>query len=144
MKMMIKRAMTSFILLIMVAPVQAGEPLAFQGVMRDLGKHMQTVAGAIANEDWVRVEETAHMIGDHPKPSVVERTRIFAFVGTNMGKFKEFDKQTHEGAHEMAYAAKAADGTQVINAFQKIQTGCLGCHQNFRAAFVQHFYGTKK
>lgn len=31
---------------------QAAEPLAFQGVMKDLGKHLQTIAGAIAYEDW--------------------------------------------------------------------------------------------
>jgi cytochrome c556 len=120
--------------------VMAAEPLAFQGVMRDLGKHMQTVAGAIANEDWLLVEKTAHLIGEHPKPSVLERARIFAFVGSNLGKFKEFDKQTHEGAHEMAHAAAEKDGVGVINALQKVQLGCLGCHQNFRAGFVKHFY----
>ncbi len=126
----------------LLAPsAMAAEPLAFQGVMRDLGKHMQTVAGAIANENWPLVEKTAYLIGEHPKPSVVERARIFAFVGTNIGKFKEFDRQTHEGAHEMAHAAAEKDGVGVINAMQKVQLGCLGCHQNFRAGFVKHFYG---
>lgn len=123
------------------APTLAAEPLAFQGVMRDLGVHMQTVAGAIANEDWALVEKTAEKIGDHPKPPLAERARVFAFVGTRMGKFKEFDEQTHQGAHEMVHAAAEKDGKKVIDAFQKTQHGCLGCHQNFRAEFVKHFYG---
>lgn len=127
-----------------VSITQAAEPLAFKGVMRDLGKHMQTLAGAVAVEDWVLVEKTAHLIGDHPKPPLVERARILGFVGTNMPKFKEFDHQTHEAAHEMEHAASAGDGIQVINQFQKMQAGCLGCHQAFRASFVEHFYGTKK
>ena len=122
----------------------AAESLEFQGVMRDLGKHMQTVAGAIAVEDWSLVAKTSHMIGDHPKPSLVERARILSFVGTNMPKFKEFDHQTHEAAHEMEQAAAAGEGVQVINQYQKLQAGCLGCHQTFRASFVEHFYGTKK
>jgi cytochrome c556 len=127
-----------------MSAIQAAEPLAFQGVMRDLGKHMQTVAGAIAVEDWELVAKTAHLIGEHPKPSLAERTRIFSFVGTNMGKFKEYDNQTHEAAHEMEHAAHTGNGMQVISQYQKLQTGCLGCHQAFRASFVEHFYGTKK
>jgi cytochrome c556 len=127
-----------------VTNVLAAEPLAFQGVMRDLGKHMQTVAGAIAVEDWELVAKTAHLIGEHPKPSLAERARIFSFVGTNMGRFKEFDKQTHDAAHEMEHAAHTGNGMQVISQYQKLQTGCLGCHQAFRASFVEHFYGTKK
>jgi cytochrome c556 len=133
----------AMVLCLAVQNVQAAEPLAFQGVMKDLGKHMQTVAGAIAHEDWDQVAQTAALIGDHPKPSLLERTRIFAFVGTRMSKFKEFDTQTHEAAHEMADAASVGDGMQVINQFQQLQAGCLGCHQTFRSEFVTHFYGKK-
>ncbi len=135
--MMCTLALTTF-------TVKAAEPLAFRGVMKELGRNMETVAGAIAYEDWATVEKTAHLIGEHPKPSLMERARILAFVGTSMSKFKEFDEQTHKGAHELVLAANAKDGMQVIATFQKIQEGCLGCHQNFRASFVEHFYGSKK
>lgn len=144
MKKQLLAVISAFILFIHMSASHAVEPLAFQGVMRDLGKHMQTVAGAIAVEDWALVAKTAQLIGEHPKPSLAERTRIFSFVGTNMSKFKEFDHQTHEAAHEMEHAAHSGDGLQVINQYQKLQTGCLGCHQAFRASFVEHFYGTKK
>jgi cytochrome c556 len=31
----------------------------------------------------------------------------------------------------------------VIAAFQSVQTGCYGCHQEFRKPFVEHFYGAR-
>lgn len=137
-------ATTTFVLATLTLSTQAAEPLALQGVMRDLGKHMQTVTGAISYEDWDLVAKTAPLIAAHPQPSVSEKARIITYVGLDMGKFKSFDTQTHEAAHEMQHAALEKDGVQVIAAFQKLQTGCLGCHQNFRAAFVEHFYGKKE
>jgi cytochrome c556 len=122
---------------------QAAEPLAFQGVMKDLGKHMQTITGAIAYEDWELVAKTAPLIAAHPQPPAAEKARIIAYMGSKMGKFKSFDLQTHEAAHALEHAAMEKNGVQVIDAFQKIQLGCLGCHQNFRAAFVEYFYGRK-
>jgi len=62
-------------------------------------------------------------------------------MGTDMGKFKSFDEQTHAAAQEMAKAAQNKDGLQVIASFQKVQSSCLGCHQTFRASFVENFYG---
>lgn len=120
---------------------QAVEPLALQGVMKDLGKHMQTISGAIAYENWELVAETAPLIAAHPQPSMAEKARIMSFMGANMGKFKGYDMQTHEAAHEMEHAAHEKNGTKVIAAFQKVQTSCLGCHQTFRKPFVDHFYG---
>lgn len=128
-------------LLTITAPAQAAEPLALQGVMKDLGKHMQTIAGAIAYEDWVQVANTAPLIAAHPQPPIAEKARIISFMGGNMGKFKSFDMQTHEAAHEMEHAAHENNGVQVIAAFQKVQASCLACHQTFRSQFAEHFYG---
>lgn len=141
--MNLKLAVTAilFSLLTFTAPVQAAEPLAFQGVMKDLGKHMQTIAGAIAYEDWERVARTAPLIAAHPQPPIAEKARILSFVGSNLGKFKSFDMQTHEAAHEMEHVAHEKNGEQVIAAFQKVQASCLACHQTFRKPFAEHFYG---
>lgn len=127
-------------LLLTVLSAQAAEPLALQKVMKDLGKNMQTVTDGISREDWSLVEHAAHQIGEHPEAPLDEKLRIMAFMGTNMAKFKAFDMQTHEAAHEMAEAAQQQDGQKVIAAFQKVQSGCLACHQAFRPAFVAHFY----
>lgn len=125
----------------MMMAAQAEEPLALQGVMKDLGKHMQTITGAIAYEDWKLVAATAPLIAKHPQPGIAEKARIIGFMGSDMGKFKGFDMQTHEAAHEMEHAAHMENGEQVIAAFQKVQTSCLACHQAFRASFLEHFYG---
>jgi cytochrome c556 len=134
-------ATATFAVSLLASTAQAAEPLAFQGVMKDLGRHMQTIAGAIAYENWELAAETAPLIATHPQPSMTEKARIISFMGSNMGKFKDFDMQTHEAAHEMAHAAHEKNGEQVIAAFQKVQTSCLGCHQAFRKPFVEHFYG---
>jgi cytochrome c556 len=133
-------ALLTSTLLFTTHAAQAAEPLALQQVMKDLGKNMQIVTDGISREDWQLVEHTAHLIGEHPEAPLDEKMRIMGFMGTNMGKFKAFDGQTHEAAHEMAEAAQNKNGQSVIAAFQKLQTGCLACHQAFRPAFVEHFY----
>lgn len=120
---------------------QAAEPLALQKIMKDLGKHMQTVTDGISREDWELVEKTAPLIADHPQPPFGEKARIMSFMGTNMGKFKAYDGETHEAAQAVARVARERNGQGVILAFQKLQSSCLNCHQNFRKPFVEHFYG---
>lgn len=121
----------------------AAEPLVLQKLMKDLGKHMQTITDGISREDWALVEKTAPLIGEHPQPPIMEKTRIIGFMGSKMGKFKAYDGETHEAAHALAQAAKNGDGRAVINAFQALQTSCYNCHQEFRKPFVKHFYGTQ-
>lgn len=124
-----------------LAEAEPAQPLALRGIMQDLGRHMQTVTLAIAREDWALVEKTAPLIAEHPQPPLMEKTRILGFVGTDMGKYKNHDRKTHEAAHALAQAAKNKDGMAVIAAFQSVQTGCHGCHREFRTPFVEHFYG---
>lgn len=123
--------------------VQAAEPLVLQKVMKDLGKNMQTITDGISRGDWELVEKTAPLIADHPQPPMTEKMRIMSFMGTNMGKFKAHDGETHDQAQAVGKAAKAKDGPGVILAFQKLQTSCYNCHSEFRKPFVEHFYGKK-
>lgn len=126
-----------------LAEAEPAKPLAMRGIMQDLGRHMQTVTLAIAREDWALVEKTAPLIASHPQPPLMEKTRILAFVGTDVSKYRSHDHKTHEAAHELAHAAQSKDGVAVITAFQAIQTGCHGCHREFRKPFVEHFYGAR-
>ena len=121
--------------------VQAAEPLEFQKVMKELGKNMQIITDGISREDWELVAKTAPVIAEHPQPPLAEKTRIISFMGAEMSKFKSFDMQTHEAAHDLMHAAPDKDGQKVIEAFQKVQSSCLGCHQAFRSKFKEHFYG---
>lgn len=121
--------------------VQAAEPLELQKVMKELGKSMQIITDGISREDWDLITKTAPMIAEHPQPPLGEKMRIMAFMGSDMGKFKAIDGETHEAAHDLLHAASEKDGSKVIAAFQKVQTACLSCHQTFRPKFVEHFYG---
>jgi cytochrome c556 len=126
-----------------LAAAEPAQPLAMRGIMQDLGRHMQTVTLAIAREDWALVEKTAPLIASHPQPPLMEKTRILTFVGTDVGKYQSHDHKTHEAAHALGQAAKSKDGVAVIAAFQSIQSGCYGCHREFRKPFVEHFYGVR-
>ena len=117
--------------------------MALRKIMKDLGTSMQTVTGGISAEDWQLIEKTAPLIADHPQPSIAEKLRIMAFMGTDMGKFKNYDGEAHKAAESLGQAAKAKDGQAVIAAFQTVQTACYGCHRDFRQQFLQHFYGTR-
>ena len=133
----------TIVLSLVSTSLQAEEPMALQSVMKDLGKHMQTIAGAISVEDWALVATTAPLIASHPQTPLAEKARIIRFMGSNMGKFKAYDMETHEAAHEMEHAAHEQNGQQVIAAYHKVQSSCLSCHQTFRASFVEYFYGKK-
>lgn len=117
------------------------EPMELRRIMQELGKNMQTVTDGISREDWMLVAATAPRIAEHPQPPVAEKMRILAFVGSNAGRFKGFDGQTHEAAKALEQAARRADGQAVIASFAGLQNTCLSCHQNFRKPFVEHFYG---
>ena len=130
-------------LLFAATGAQAVEPLALQQIMKELGKTMQIITDGIPREDWELVEKTAPLIADHPQPPFSEKMRIMGFMGTNMGRFKAHDGETHEQAQAAGKAAKAKDGQGVILAFQKLQTSCYNCHSEFRKPFVEHFYGIK-
>ena len=114
--------------------------MALTGIMRDLGKEMEAVTDAIAHEDWPKVATLAARIADHPQPPLAEKLRILAFVGKDTSRFRSHDKQTHEAAQLLAQAAKRGDGTATITAFADVQRACLGCHQQFRKPFQEHFH----
>lgn len=119
----------------------AAEPLALQGIMKDMGRNMQVVVDGLSREDYAMVEKAALAIAVHPQPPFGEKMRVMGFVGSNAPRFKAFDGETHGNAMALAKASKSGNGEAAIAAFQKIQLSCLACHQAFRKPFVEHFYG---
>lgn len=120
----------------------AAEPLALQGIMKDMGRNMQVIVDGLSREDYATVEKAALAIADHPQPPVGEKMRILRFVGGNTPRFKVFDGETHANAMAVVSATKSGKGEDAITAFHKLQSSCLACHQAFRKPFVAHFYGT--
>jgi len=126
-------------------PARAGgnttaEPMELRRIMQEIGKNMQAVTDAIAREEWGRVAENALRIAEHPQPPMGERVRVLAFAGSDAGRFKGFDEQTHHAAKAVEQAAESGDGQAVIASFATLQNSCLACHQTFRKPFVEHFY----
>lgn len=119
------------------------KPLELRRIMQDLGKNMQKITDGISREDWEMVGKIAPLIADHPQPPLVEKMRVLMFVGTDAGKFKEYDEKTHQAARALEEAAARSDGKNVIAAFANLQNSCLACHQSFRKPFMEHFYGQR-
>lgn len=119
----------------------AFKPQALRNIMQKLSKNMQTVTDAISREDWEQVAKTAPLIANHPQPPIAEKMRILSFAGSNVRKFKSFDRQTHKAAKELEEIAMRKDGKGVIAQFATLQNSCLACHQSFRETFKEHFYG---
>lgn len=122
---------------------QAAQPLALRQIMNALGQNMQVITDGISRGEWALVEQAAVRVADHPQSPLSERLRVMAFVGTNAGKFKAYDGETHSAAEAVAKSARAKDGEATILAFQSLQTGCFNCHREFRKPFVEHFYGAR-
>ncbi len=121
----------------------AVKPLALRGVMQEMERQMQTIAQAIVSKNWPSVEQATSLIADHPEPPLGEKLRIFAFMGTDLPRFKGYDNRTHEAALAVGQAAKDKDGVEVAARFRILQARCNACHDEFRKPFVAHFYGTR-
>ena len=119
----------------------AVKPLKLRNIMQKLSINMQIVTDAISREDWEQVVKTAPQIANHPQPPIAEKMHILRFAGSNVNKFKSFDKQTHQAAKELEEIAMNKDGKGVIAQFATLQKSCLACHQSFRKTFKEHFYG---
>lgn len=119
----------------------AAEPLALQGIMKDMGRNMQAIVDGLSREDYAKAERAALAIADHPQPPVGEKIRVMSFIGGSAPRFKAFDGETHDNAKALARASKSGNGEEAIAAFRKLQSSCLACHQVFRQPFQEHFYG---
>lgn len=123
---------------------EEGKALELRRIMKDLGTDMQKITDAISREDWPAAEALAQRVADHPQPGMLEKTRVLAFIGTRVTRFKAYDGETHRAAKDLADAASRSDGVAAIEAFRRVQLGCHGCHQAFRREFVNHFYPSEK
>lgn len=118
----------------------AAAPTTLRGVMQEMGRDMQEVAGAISMEDWTEVAALALSVSRHAEPPASEKMRILGWLRTDASNFRTFDQQVRAAANAMGEAATRGDGEAVINAFADLQQSCLDCHQRFRKAFVEHFH----
>ncbi|MCE5233403.1 MAG: cytochrome C [Mizugakiibacter sp.] len=117
----------------------AREPPALRGIMLDLDGARQAIADGIAREDWRAVAEAARRIAEHPQPPLAEKMRILAFVGSDAGRFRGYDRQAREAARAIGKAARRQDRPAAAAAFAAMQDACIACHATFRKPFQERF-----
>ncbi|HPP98985.1 MAG TPA: cytochrome c, partial [Ottowia sp.] len=82
-------------------------------------------------------------IAQHEQPPAAEKVRILGWLGSDAARFRSLDGEVEHAAMALGEAARRGDGPAVIAAFGKIQHSCLACHQSYRKAFVEQFYGRR-
>jgi len=134
----IRRLIVPVALLLSPVTLRPADSLTLREIMAGLGRHMEAITAAISREDWPSVSAEAARIAGHPQPPISEKVRIMGFAGTRVNQFRTYDSGARRQAQAVGAAADAGDGPGAILAFAKLQESCLGCHQAFRKAYVQH------
>ena len=114
--------------------------MVLRKIMQELDNNMQLTNHAITREDWDVVAKTALLIAEHPEPPFSEKLRIMMFFGRDISRLKQLDGQTHQAAKNLATEAKTGNRQNIISSFNTLEQSCTNCHQQFKNAFVKHFY----
>ncbi len=116
------------------APSQASpDEGALKPIMVGLGEQMAIVQAGIWTENFDLIAEAAMKVADHPKVSDAEKKRVIATLGKDFGAFVALDKAVHSQSVALATAAKEKEMATVLTSLATLQSGCVGCHSQFRA-----------
>src|SRR3546814_12941302 len=91
--------------------------MGLRTVMKELGRNMEAVTGAISREDWALVEELAPGLAHHAQPPAMEKMRILKWPGADAGKIRTLDARVERAANDLAAAAAGGSGHAVSRAF---------------------------
>ena len=114
--------------------------MVLRQIMQELDNNMQLTNHAISREDWDVVAKTALLIAEHPEPPFSEKLRIMMFFGRDISRLKQLDGRTHQAAKNLATEAKTGNRQNIMRSFNTLEQSCTNCHQQFKNAFVKHFY----
>ena len=114
--------------------------MVLRQIMQELDNNMQLTNHAISREDWDVVAKTALLIAEHPEPPFSEKLRIMMFFGRDISRLKQLDGQTHQAAKNLATEAKTGNRQNIMRSINTLEQSCTNCHQQFKNAFVKHFY----
>lgn len=106
-------------------------------LMQGLETDLTQAQKALLRQDAAALAQAAKAIASHPMVSEGERKAIQGVLKQEMGKFKQWDHQTHEAANALAQAALANDAAAQLTSFQAVVQGCVGCHQEFRQRLLK-------
>jgi cytochrome c556 len=113
-------------------PASAAEEPDLEAVMEQLGQQLGTLSQALAAGDFLRVEETALAIANHPRPNAAQRQRIIRGLGADADGFSGGDRRLHDAAMAVVAAARDEQIETALTAHDKLLRACVACHGQFR------------
>jgi len=110
--------------------VETAKTMALRTVMEKFGRDMQAIIGAISKEEWALAAEFAPKLAKHAEPPLAEMMRILTWLGTDAGRFLDFDGQVQDAATAM-----------ISNIYQLVQARYNGGAADYTIMFdAQHGY----
>jgi cytochrome c556 len=108
------------------------ESVTLQAIMQGLGDNLAEIADGLMADDFELVEYGATSIANHPRIPPEQVQIVARELGDEMAAFKQFDKQVHDLAVEIAAAAQAGDSAAAMGKFQAMIDGCFNCHVAYK------------
>lgn len=101
-------------------------------LMVELAQDMDRIATGLWHDNLDLVQEGAHGITHHPKIPPEQMAAIKRALGKEFQTFVQYDKRVHGAALNLVSAAKARNWSKILTTHERLQRGCVGCHQAFR------------
>ncbi len=102
--------------------------LVMQGLLTD----SQQLTAGIFYEDFVKIEQAAKNIADHPNPGKPTMKKVMGHLGKEMPTFKGLDMKVHNTAVDIVKAAGEKDMQAVVASYHQLIDGCQSCHSQFK------------
>lgn len=109
----------------------AAEP-NLKEIMQGLRDDSVAVADGLLMDDFNMVAQGADSIANHAQIPPAQVQLVAAELGPEMPAFKQFDTTVHDLSLSIAAAARNNDREQAIADYQRMLTGCFGCHAAYR------------
>jgi len=132
-----KKTVLFAVAMVITVNAYAADGGTLRQVMQQLGHDYATLNQAILLEDFDQAEKSAHAIAEHDKPSMGQRMKIMAALGTEMMNFKKVDGEVHDLAVKVEEAAKGKDLPQLIHLQSQMLSACMACHTTYRSSVIK-------
>ena len=117
---------------VLATSAHAKDPETFQELMKYMGEQYTQVVDGILKQDYDQIDKAANIIAFHPEPSLTQRMKIIAKLGTNFLDFKSWDDKVHLSAVALSQAAKTKDQQAILEQNSQVLKNCTSCHDKYR------------
>jgi cytochrome c556 len=114
-------------------PSDRPDTLPLLTIMVNLEGQMQSISSGLWRHNFDQIASAADRIANHAKIPKKQVKTIRGILGEK--QFKKFvrdDKTVHNMAVKLTEAASEQDFARTADIYQKLEQGCISCHQNHR------------